>query len=111
MPPAITASARNRSTSQPKRLLALGISQGGYWLPRALAFEHRFVAAVVDDGVWDVSRAWYASLPQPSTAMPRSGERDRFNQAMAAAPADPRPESRSTTRATLRKMPVAQGRV
>ena len=27
-------------------LTAYGISQAGYWLPRALAFEHRFVAAV-----------------------------------------------------------------
>lgn len=72
-----------------RRLLALGLSQGGYWLPRALAFEHRFVAAVIDDGVWDVSRAWYAALPQPLADLLRSGERDRFNQAMAAAPPDP----------------------
>lgn len=71
------------------RLLALGISQGGYWLPRALAFEHRFVAAVIDDGVWDVSRTWYAALPGPLADMLRSGERDRFNQAMAAGPPDP----------------------
>ncbi len=71
------------------RLLALGISQGGYWLPRALAFEHRFLAAVVDDGVWDVSRVWYANLPEPLVQMLRAGERDRFNQAMAAATADP----------------------
>jgi hypothetical protein len=72
-----------------RRLLASGISQGGYWLPRALAFEHRFVAAVVDDGVWDVSRVWYANLPRPLIDLLRSGERDRFNQAMAAAPMDP----------------------
>jgi hypothetical protein len=71
------------------RLLALGISQGGYWLPRALAFEHRFVAAVVDDGVWDVARVWYANLPEPLVDLLRSGERDGFNQAMSAAPMDP----------------------
>jgi hypothetical protein len=71
------------------QLLALGVSQGGYWLPRALAFEHRFVAAVVDDGVWDVSRAWWASLPPPLAEMLGAGERDRFNRALAAAPADP----------------------
>jgi hypothetical protein len=72
-----------------KLLLALGLSQGGYWLPRALAFERRFVAAVVNDGVWDVSRAWCAALPQPLADMLRSGDRDRFNQAMAAALPDP----------------------
>jgi hypothetical protein len=72
-----------------RRLLALGLSQGGYWLPRALAFEHRFVAAVIDDGVWDVSRAWRAALSPPLADLLRSGERDRFNQAMAAAPPDP----------------------
>jgi hypothetical protein len=72
-----------------RRLLASGVSQGGYWLPRALAFEHRFVAAVVDDGVWDVARAWYANLPQPLVDLLLAGERDRFNQAMAAAPVDP----------------------
>jgi hypothetical protein len=71
------------------RLLASAVSQGGYWLPRALAFEHRFVAAVVDDGVWDVSRTWYTNLPAALVDMLRAGERDRFNEAMAAAPADP----------------------
>lgn len=68
------------------RLLALGVGQGGYWLPRALAFDHRFVAAVVDGGVWDVSRAWYTDLPQPLVDLLQSGERDRFNQAMIATP-------------------------
>jgi hypothetical protein len=71
------------------RLLALGVSQGGYWLPRALAFEHRFVAAVVDDGVWDVGRTWWANLPEPLVELLRSGQRDRFNQALAAGPVDP----------------------
>ena len=37
----------DRSDVDADALLAYAISQGGYWLPRALAFEHRFVAAVV----------------------------------------------------------------
>ncbi|HEX4224283.1 MAG TPA: hypothetical protein VHZ97_18075 [Pseudonocardiaceae bacterium] len=78
-----------RSDVDDARLLALGISQGGYWLPRGLAFEHRFVAAVVDDGVWDVARVWYDNLPAPLLDLLRCGQRDRFNQAMAAAPTDP----------------------
>jgi hypothetical protein len=32
-------------------------------VPRALAFEHRFAAAVADPGVVDVSSSWTKSLP------------------------------------------------
>jgi hypothetical protein len=78
-----------RSDVDGGRLLALGVSQGGYWLPRALAFEHRFVAAAVDGGVWDVARVWSGNLPAPVLELLRSGQRDRFNQAMASAPTDP----------------------
>lgn len=39
------------------------MSQGGYWVPRALAFEHRFAAAVVDPGVMNVATSWTAQLP------------------------------------------------
>ena len=42
-----------RGDVDPGALVAYGISQAGYWLPRALAFEHRFVAAVADPGVFD----------------------------------------------------------
>ena len=31
-------------------LALYGISQAGYWVPRALAFEHRIAAAVADPG-------------------------------------------------------------
>jgi len=31
-----------------KRIALVGISQGGYWVPRALAFEHRIAAGVAD---------------------------------------------------------------
>ena len=44
------------------RVAVIGISQAGYWVPRALAFEHRFAAAVVDPGVVDVSTSWLAPL-------------------------------------------------
>ena len=46
------------------RLAVIGVSQAGFWVPRALAFEHRFAAAVVDPGVVDVSTAWTESLPR-----------------------------------------------
>ena len=65
-------------------LLAYGISQGGFWLPRALAFEHRFVAAVVDGGVTDVARAWNDSLPEPARELLAAGEAARFDALIAA---------------------------
>jgi hypothetical protein len=70
-------------------LLAYAISQGGYWLPRALAFEHRFVAAVADGGVVDVARAWNANLPPELLALLKAGDRDTFNAAIGSGPSDP----------------------
>lgn len=46
-----------------EQLAVMGISQGGFWVPRALAFEHRFAAAIADPGVFDVSTSWTAQLP------------------------------------------------
>jgi ribosomal protein S18 acetylase RimI-like enzyme len=71
------------------RLLASGISQGGYWLPRALAFEHRFVAACADGGVVDVSRAWYSNLPPEMLDLLHSGDKATFDKYMTQGPADP----------------------
>lgn len=39
-----------RSDVDPDRVAVIGVGQGGYWVTRALAFEHRFAAAVVDPG-------------------------------------------------------------
>jgi poly(3-hydroxybutyrate) depolymerase len=52
-----------RPDVDPDRVALIGISQAGYWVPRALAFEHRFVAAVADPGVVDVSTSWIEPLP------------------------------------------------
>jgi prolyl oligopeptidase family protein len=46
-------------------LTGYGISQGGYWITRAVAFERRMAAAVADPGVVDVSEGWTAHLPRP----------------------------------------------
>jgi Prolyl oligopeptidase family len=45
-------------------MAVIGVGQGGYLVPRALAFEHRFAAAVADPGVLDVSRCWRKDLPK-----------------------------------------------
>jgi hypothetical protein len=69
-------------------LTGYAISQGGYWIARALAFEHRLVAAVADPGVADVSAGWTAHLPKPLLDMLDSGQKDAFNAAMAQATGD-----------------------
>jgi len=66
-------------------LTAYGISQGGYWITRALAFEHRLVAAVADPGVVDVSAGWTAHLPPALLDLLNSGQKDAFNAVLAQA--------------------------
>jgi hypothetical protein len=78
-----------RPDVDPNALTAYGISQAGYWLPRALAFEHRFVAACADPGVVDVSTSWLAHLPQPVIDMLDDGEKEQFDAAWAQIDEDP----------------------
>jgi hypothetical protein len=47
-----------RPDVDPSALTGYGTSQGGYWITRAVAFEHRMVAAVADPGVVHVSLGW-----------------------------------------------------
>ena len=61
------------------RMAVIGISQGGFWVPRALAFEHRLAAAVADGGVVDISRSWLAPLPAALREMLETGQKDAFD--------------------------------
>lgn len=45
--PVVDAMLRHREVDH-KRIVLVGVSQGGYWAPRALAFEHRIAAGVAD---------------------------------------------------------------
>lgn len=72
----------------PQRLALYAVSQGGYWAPRALAFEHRFAAAVIDDGVVNVSEAWHAMLSPELGELLARGERDAFDAAIEQLPAN-----------------------
>jgi len=65
------------------RLAVYGISQAGYWVPRALAFEHRIAAAVVDPGVVDVAASWHASIPKALLKLADQGESEKFDRDMA----------------------------
>ncbi|TDD87375.1 dipeptidyl aminopeptidase [Actinomadura darangshiensis] len=82
----VVDAALHRPDVDPQRLALYAVSQGGYWAPRALAFEHRFAAAVIDGGVVDVSAAWHAVLSPELKAMLDAGQRDRFNATMDLAP-------------------------
>jgi dienelactone hydrolase len=76
-------------------LTGYGISQGGYWITRALAFERRMVAAVADPGLVDVSTGWTAHLPPALLDMLNSGQKDAFNAVMAQAQASASPAART----------------
>jgi hypothetical protein len=69
--PVVETMLRHRE-GDPKRLALIGVSQGGYWVPRALAFEPRIAAGVPDPGVWDVSDLWLRNLPTIIRDPPRS---------------------------------------
>ena len=78
-----------RSDVDATALTGYAISQAGYWLPRALAFEHRLVAAVADPGVVDVSTSWTSNLPPEMMELLHSGQKDVFNGYMSQVDADP----------------------
>ena len=52
-----------RPDVDPERIVLIGVSQGGFWVPRALAYEHRFAAAVANPGVVEVGASWAARMP------------------------------------------------
>jgi len=86
-----------RDDVESERVAVIGISQAGYWIPRALAYEHRFAAAVADPGVVDVSASWTHTLPEQMRSQIELGERDAFDREMHLAEL-----FRPTTAATLR---------
>jgi hypothetical protein len=84
-----------------KRIALVGISQGGYWVPRALAFEHRIAAGVADPGVWDVSEPWLGHLPAIVRAALDGKDKATFDQYMQMGTAS-NVRSRGTLRFRMR---------
>ena len=78
-----------RSDVDAGALLGYGTSQAGYWLSRAIAFEHRLVAAVVDPGVVDVSTSWTLHIPPAMRQLLATGQKDAFNKMAAGLAQDP----------------------
>jgi hypothetical protein len=66
-----------------KRIALVGISQGGYWVPRALAFEHRIAAGVADPGVWNVADPWTRHLPKFLIKFLDAGDKEKFDSQVA----------------------------
>lgn len=79
----------DRADVDPHQLVLYGGSQAGFWVPRALAFEHRFAAAVADPGVVDVSASWMAHLPKELTDLLDTSDATDFNAAMTQGLQDP----------------------
>lgn len=64
------------------RVAVLGVSQAGYWVPRALSHEHRFAAAVVDPGVVDVSTTLLDHFPHSMAKLLAKGEKEKLDRNM-----------------------------
>ena len=77
--PVVDAMQRRREVDA-RRIALVGISQGGYWVPRALAFEHRIAAGVADPGVWDVSEPWLSHLPAFVRGVLDGKDKPQFDQ-------------------------------
>ncbi|GAA4696402.1 alpha/beta fold hydrolase [Pseudonocardia yuanmonensis] len=74
-----------RPDVDPDRIAAMGVSQGGFWVPRAVAYEHRVAAAVADPGVVDVSTTMLAQLGHSMVKLLDAGEREKFDRDMGWA--------------------------
>ena len=77
--------ALSRPDVDPDRIVLNGVSQAGYWAPRALAFEHRVAAAVADPGVIDVGTTWRAKLPKSMLHQLDRGEQEKFDRNISMA--------------------------
>lgn len=69
-----------RDDVDPDALSGYGVSQAGYWLTRAIAYEHRLKAAVVDPGVVDVATSWMKPIGGPVRRKLDEGDREGFNK-------------------------------
>jgi dienelactone hydrolase len=72
-----------RPDVDPDRIAIMGISQGGYWVPRAVAFEHRIAAAIADPGVVDVATVLNQFIPPDALQALLSASGDELKQIAA----------------------------
>ena len=72
----------SRDDVEPERIALSGISQGGYWVLRALAFEHRIAAGIADPGVMDIFTVMKKKFPKEMLELLDSGKEEDFNKFM-----------------------------
>jgi hypothetical protein len=68
-----------------ERVAVIGIDHAGYGVPRGLAFERRFAAAVVAPGIVDASRPWMEALPAPARLALEDEDRESFDRELHLA--------------------------
>ncbi|MEH2254511.1 alpha/beta hydrolase family protein [Nostoc sp.] len=61
-------------------LALMGMSLGGYFAARAVAFEHRFCAAIFFGGVWDLHESLQKMLPKEAIAALDEGNSAQFEE-------------------------------
>jgi hypothetical protein len=71
--------ALTREDVDPDRIALLGVSQAGYWVPRAVAFEHRIAAGVADPGVVDVAETMIGHLDGSTRTLLEQGRQQKFD--------------------------------
>jgi alpha-beta hydrolase superfamily lysophospholipase len=103
--PVVDAMLRHREVDH-KRIALIGSSMGGYWAPRALAYEHRIAAGVADPGAWDMSDPWMHNLPAFVRDMLNAGKKEQFDQLLKTGTAN-NARARMTLRFRMRPFGMA----
>lgn len=85
---------QERRDVDPRRIALSGLSQGGYWILRALAFEHRIAAGIADPGVMDVSTAFFRYMPTEMIQLLDADREQDFNETMDTGLQEEGPEMR-----------------
>jgi hypothetical protein len=96
--------ALSRRDADAKKIALQGISQGGYWVPRAIAYEKRIAAAIADPGVVDVSTSWTETLPKPLLGLLEAGRKAEFDSFIEKGLS---PATRATLRFRMRPFGLA----
>ncbi len=68
-----------RTDVDPGKIALQGVSQAGYWAPRAAAFEPRLAALVADPGVIDVASSWTQHMPKEVVQLLDDGNKADFD--------------------------------
>jgi hypothetical protein len=78
--------ASSRPEVDANRIAVIGVSQAGYWVPRAASREHRLAAIVADPGVTQVWTSWWDAMQLPAEMIQLldGGQKDVFDQYMQA---------------------------